>query len=397
MRLDSTATRPAPQRGAFWSDPKIRGIVFQLVALAIVLGLGWWFASNAYEAIRRSGTATGFGFLNTTAGFDIGFSLVPYTRASTHFDVLVVGLLNTLLVAALGVVMATGLGFTIGIARLSPNWLVSSLAAVYIEFIRNVPLLLWILFFYLAAIPALPPTKQAISIGDTAFLTNRGLFVPRPEWGDGAWLILVSIAVAIVTAAFITRWARRRQLATGRRPPDIMWSVAAIIGLPLAAYFALGQPVELSVPELKGFNYRGGMSLQPELVSLVFALTLYTAAYIAEILRSGIEGISKGQSEAASALGLSRAQRLRLVVIPQAMRIIIPPLTSQYLNLTKNSSLATAIAFPDLVAVFAGTSLNQTGQAIEILLITAGIYLFISLSTSFLMNIYNSRSQLQER
>jgi general L-amino acid transport system permease protein len=391
---DGAAAKP-PRAG--WSDLRLRGIALQFFVLLVVSASLYWLGSNAHDAISRSGTATGFSFLSTTAGFDIGFKLIPYTRASTHFDVLVVGLLNTLLVAVLGIIGATLLGFVIGIARLSPNWIVSRLAAVYIEFVRNVPLLLWILFFYLAAIPALPATRQAISVFGSVFLTNRGLFVPGPVWADGSWLILAGAIVGIVAAIAISLWARRRQTATGRRPPDILMGVSVILGLPVLIFFTLGEPVSLSFPQLQGFNFKGGLSLQPELVSLVLALTLYTAAYIAEILRSGIEGVSKGQSEAAAALGLSSGQRLRLVVVPQAMRIIIPPLTSQYLNLTKNSSLATAIAFPDLVAVFAGTSLNQTGQAIEILLITAAIYLAISLLTSFVMNIYNARTQLRER
>ncbi len=354
-------------------------------------------ASNAGDALKRSGQATGWSFLWNTSGFDIGFKLIAYTARDRHIDVLVVGLLNTLMISGLGIVLATVLGFVLGIARLSPNWIVSRIAAVYVEFVRNVPLLLWILFFYLALIPILPPVKQALSVGDTFFLTNRGLYMPKLHWSEGAvwivWALLAGIALAI--AANI--WARARQKATGRRPPDLLIGFALVIALPVAAFFALGAPVSLEFPVLKGFNFAGGMSILPELVALLFALTIYTAAYIGEIVRSGIEGVSKGQSEAASALGLSRAQRLRLVVIPQAMRIIIPPLTSQYLNLTKNSSLAAAIAFPDLVHVFAGTSLNQTGQALEILAITAAIYLTISLSVSALMNLYNYATRLRER
>lgn len=420
-----------PPRVPFWADERWRGVIVQIVMLAAVLGLFIWMGLNAREALRKTGQATGLGFLSTTSGFDIGFHLIEYSRASTHFDVLVVGLLNTLLVSGLGIVLATILGFIVGIARLSPNWIVSRLAAAYIEFVRNVPLLLWILFFYLALIPTLPATKQALSIGqvlenlvnsaigvlnlvlgwftgaadtigslvfgDGAFLSNRGLFIPKLHWGDGAWTILAALVAGIIIAIAAKRWAHARQTRTGHRPPDLLIGILAVIALPVAAFFALGAPVSLEFPELKGFNFRGGLSLQPELVALLFALTIYTATYIAEIVRSGIEGVSKGQSEAASALGLSRGQRLRLVVIPQAMRIIIPPLTSQYLSLTKNSSLATAIAYPDLVAVFAGTSLNQTGQAIEILAITAAIYLALSLLTSLVMNFYNARIQLKER
>ncbi len=386
-----------PPRGSVWSDPYWRGIAFQTLALIAVIWLFWTLGSNAADALRRSGQATGWGFLEKTAGFDIGFKLIPYTARDTHFDVLVVGLLNTVFVSILGIILATLLGFVIGIARLSPNWIVSRLAAVYVEFVRNVPLLLWILFFYLALIPVLPAVKQAISVGDVAFLTNRGLYIPKLHWTEGAGLIVWALLAAIAGAALITRWARRRQAATGKRPPDMLMGAGLVIGLPVLAFMAAGQPVSLEFPVLQGFNFKGGLAILPELVALLFALVIYTASYIAEIVRSGIEGVSKGQSEAASALGLSRGQRLRLVVIPQAMRIIIPPLTSQYLNLTKNSSLAAAIGFPDLVHVFAGTSLNQTGQALEILTITAAIYLALSLITSLLMNAYNRATQLRER
>ena len=394
---DDVAARLPPPGVAFWGDPRLRGFVFQAIVLALVVWLFWTMASNAGDALKRSGQATGWSFLWNTAGFDIGFKLIDYTARDRHVDVLVVGLLNTLMIAGLGIVLATVLGFVVGIARLSPNWLVSRMAAAYVEFVRNVPLLLWILFFYLALIPILPPVKQAISLGDTLFLTNRGLYMPKLHWTEGAIWIVVALASAIVLWVATTVWARRRQTATGRRPPDLLIGLALVIALPVAAFFATGAPVSLEFPELKGFNFQGGLAILPELVALLFALTIYTAAYIGEIVRSGIEGVSKGQSEAASALGLSRGQRLRLVVIPQAMRIIIPPLTSQYLNLTKNSSLAAAIAFPDLVHVFAGTSLNQTGQALEILAITAAIYLTISLTVSGFMNLYNYATRLKER
>lgn len=386
-----------PPRPAFWADPTLRGVVFQAIVLGLVVWLFWTMASNAADALQRSGQATGWNFLWNTSGFDIGFKLIDYTARDRHFDVLIVGLLNTLLIAGLGIVLATILGFMVGIARLSPNWLVSRLAASFVEFVRNVPLLLWILFFYLALIPALPPVKEAFSLGDAVFLSNRGLILPELHWSEGANLILWALAAGIALAVAATVWARRRQKATGHRPPDLLIGAALVVGLPVAAFFAAGVPVSVELPELRGFNFAGGLAILPELVALLFALSIYTAAYIGEIVRSGIEGVSKGQSEAASALGLTRGQRLRLVVIPQAMRIIIPPLTSQYLNLTKNSSLAAAIAFPDLVHVFAGTSLNQTGQALEILAITAAIYLAISLVTSLVMNIYNHMTRLKER
>lgn len=397
MSGQEDAAGSPPPSTAFWADPRLRGVIFQAIALGLVVWLFWTMASNAADALRRSGQATGWAFLWNTSGFDIGFKLIDYTARDRHIDALLVGLLNTLLVSGLGIVLATVLGFVIGIARLSPNWIVSRLAAVYVEFVRNVPLLLWILFFYLALIPVLPPVKESLSLGDVFFLSNRGLYMPRLHWSAGAGWIVWSLLLGIVLALATTIWSRRRQQLTGRRPPDLLIGAVLVVGLPVAAFFILQAPVSLEFPVLKGFNFSGGMSILPELVALLFALTIYTAAYIGEIVRSGIEGVSKGQSEAASALGLSRGQRLRLVVIPQAMRIIIPPLTSQYLNLIKNSSLAAAIAFPDLVHVFAGTSLTQTGQALEILTITAAIYLAISLITSGLMNIYNHATRLRER
>ncbi|MFO1238674.1 MAG: ABC transporter permease subunit [Alphaproteobacteria bacterium] len=382
-----------PPRPWPWEHGRWRGLLLQAAVLAAVVGVLGWFAANAWSELR----SFGYGFMDNTSGFEISFKLTAYSRESSYWGVLVVGLLNTLLVAGLGIVLATLLGFVVGIARLSPNWIVSRLAAAYVEFVRNVPLLLWILFFYLALLPTLPPAKQAISVGGSVFLSNRGLYVPKLHWGEGAWTIPLGLAAGILAAVLFSRWARARQQATGKRPPDLLLGAAAVVGLPLLAFFAAGMPVSLEFPELKGFNFRGGLAIQPELVALVLALTIYTATYIAEIVRSGIEGVSKGQSEAASALGLSRGQRLRLVVIPQAMRIIVPPLTSQYLNLTKNSSLATAIAYPDLVAVFAGTALAQAGREIEILGLTAAIYLTLSLLTSLAMNLYNRRTQLRER
>ena len=392
---DTAAILPParPPRSWPWENGGWRGLLLQAVVLAAFAGVLYWFGSNAWSELKNFG----FGFMNTTSGFEISFKLIDYDRTKTYWDVLLVGLLNTLLVAVLGIVFATIIGFIVGVARLSPNWIVSRLAGAYVEFVRNVPLLLWILFFYLALIPTLPPAKQAINLGDTVFLSNRGLYVPRLHWGDGAWMILAGLALGIVGAVFTTRWARSRQRATGKRPPDILIDAALILLLPVLGFFAAGMPVSLEFPELKGFNFKGGLPIQPELVALTLALSIYTATYIAEIVRSGIEGVSKGQSEAASALGLSQGQRLRLVVIPQAMRIMIPPLTSQYLSLTKNSSLATAIAYPDLVAVFAGTALAQAGREIEILGMTAAIYLALSLLTSAAMNLYNRRIQLKER
>lgn len=386
-----------PKREPIWADTRLHGFVLQVLFLAAVVALLSMFALNAAENLRALNRATGFGFLDQVAGFDIAFHLIDYGRSSTFLDALWVGLLNTLLVAVIGIVVATVLGFLLGIGQLSSNWLVAKLATAYIEFVRNVPLLLQIFFWYFAMMSPLPRPGNAIEFGGIAFLSNRGLFVPRIEGGDGSGLFLGIVLACVIVFVLLRRLSHRRRESTG--VPLKLWPIGiGFLGIvPIGAFFLLGAPFSTDIPVLAGRNFTGGMAITPELIALVLALSLYTASYIGEIVRSGIEGVPKGQAEASAALGLSRGQRLRLVIIPQAMRIIIPPLTSQYLNLTKNSSLAAAIAFPDLVHVFAGTALNQTGQAIEILAVTMIIYLAISLLTSLAMNIYNARIQLKER
>ncbi|STQ76322.1 Inner membrane amino-acid ABC transporter permease protein yecS [Grimontia hollisae] len=353
--------------------------------------------NNALANLDSRGIATGFGFLTQEAGFGIGLTLIEYNETYSYDRTFFVGLLNTALVSVLGIIFATIIGFLMGIARLSSNWLVRRFAAVYIETFRNIPLLLQIFFWYFAVLQALPSPRESISVGDSLFINVRGLYMTRPVFEEGSNLIFIAFAVSLVFSFVFSRWAKRKQEATGEQTPVFIVSLAAIIGLPLIAFFVAGMPVSLEYPELKGFNFRGGISIIPELAALVLALSIYTASFIAEIVRSGINAVSHGQTEAAMALGLSRSKTLRLVVIPQAMRIIIPPLTSQYLNLTKNSSLAMAIGYPDLVSVFAGTTLNQTGQAIEIIAMTMGVYLTLSLLTSLVMNIYNAKMALVER
>lgn len=299
--------------------------------------------------------------------------------------------------AALGIFFATFLGFFIGVARLSHNWLVARLATVYIETFRNIPLLLQIMFWYFAVLRPLPLPRQSLSIGDAVFLNNRGLFVPKPIAEDGFGLVVAALLLAIIGSVVLARWARRRQEASGRQFPAGLSAFALIVGLPLLTYWVSGSPLHWDNPVLGGFNFRGGLEVIPELAALVLALSIYTAAFIAEAVRSGIQSVSHGQTEAAYALGLRPRVTLKLVIIPQAMRVIIPQLTSQYLNLTKNSSLATAIGYPDLVNVFAGTTLNQTGQAVEVIAMTMGVYLLISLVISLFMNWYNKRNQLVER
>ncbi|MBB1315727.1 MULTISPECIES: amino acid ABC transporter permease [Aliivibrio] len=378
-------------------NPTFRAILFQVLAIT---ALGFFFytiVNNALSNLESRGIATGLDFLDQEAGFGIGLSLVEYDETYSYGRTFIVGLLNTALVSVLGVLLATILGFTVGIARLSSNWLVSRCAAVYIETFRNIPLLLQIFFWYFAVLQALPSPRQSLSLGESIFLNVRGLFFPSPIFEEGSNLIGMAVVLAIVFIIFLSRWAHNKQTLTGQQTPVVRYSILLLIALPTLAYFISGMPVSIEYPELKGFNFRGGISIIPELAALVVALSVYTASFIAEIVRSGINAVSHGQTEAAMALGLPRNKTLKLVVIPQAMRIIIPPLTSQYLNLTKNSSLAMAIGYPDLVSVFAGTTLNQTGQAIEIITMTMGVYLTLSLLTSFVMNIYNNKVALVER
>jgi len=386
-----------PARVAFYNDPKLRGIFYQLALFAVVLWLGYEFVVNARDNLRAAKIATGFGFLDNTAGFSINQTLIPYTESDTYGRVFLVGLLNTLLVAVVGIVLATVLGFVVGISRLSSNWLLQRLAGAYVELIRNLPLLFQILFWYLAVLGALPGPRQSISVFGEAFINNRGLFIPRPLFDPGSELVLAAFLIGIVGSLGIRAWARRRQLATGQQFPVLWTALALVLGGTLAALIATGFPISFEKPVLRGFNFAGGLRVIPEFVALLIALVTYTAAFIAEIVRAGILAVSHGQTEAAYSLGLKPGQTLRLVVVPQALRVIIPPLTSQYLNLTKNSSLAVGIGYPDLFAVFAGTTLNQTGQAIEIIAITMAVYLAISLITSALMNWYNARVRLVER
>jgi len=384
-------------RLAVINRPKVRSTAYQLLFLALLIWLGVEFALNAKANLEAQRISTGFGFLGNTAGFNINMSLISFQESDTYGRVFLVGLLNTLLVAGLGILLATVLGFIVGIARLSPNWLVARLAGSYVELIRNLPLLFQILFWYLAVLGTLPGPRQSISIFGGIFLNNRGLIVPAPVADDNAVYVIVAFALAAIATIALLIWARRRQERTGRQVPVFPISAALIIGLPLVAFLAAGSPIGLDFPRLQGFNFVGGVRLIPEFLALLTALVTYTAAFIAEVVRAGILAVARGQTEAALALGLRRGQVLRLIVVPQALRVIVPPLTNQYLNLTKNSSLAVAVGYPDLVAVFAGTTLNQTNQAMEIIAITMAVYLLISLITSLAMNWYNARIRLSER
>ena len=386
----------ASAKGSVFNDPKVRGIVYQLALVGGLVYLIWNIVQNAAYNLEKQNIASGFGFIENTAGFLPNQSLIDLTATSSYGAALYAGLLNTLLVAVIGIFFATIIGFVMGVARLSKNWVISRLATLYIEIVRNVPLLLQIFFWYFAVLRSLPSPKQSASLFDAFFLNNRGLFMPRPVFEDGSMLMLIALIVGLVGSFFLTRWAKKRQMATGQRFPVFWTSLGMIIGLPLLAYFVAGMPVSYDYAALKGFNFKGGMKVIPEFVGLLLALAIYTGAFIAEIVRAGILAVNYGQTEAAHALGLRDGPTLRLVIIPQALRVIIPPLTSQYLNLTKNSSLAVAIAYPDIVSV-GGTVLNQTGQAIEVISIWMLTYLGLSLLTSMLMNWYNRSIALVER
>lgn len=377
-------------------DPRVRSIVFQvLLILALVLGI-WWIVDNTIENLRRSNISTGFDFLRGRAGFDISDSLIQYTSDSTYGRAILVGFWNTILVAVIGIITATMLGFLIGIARLSNNWLLRKIAMIYVEIFRNIPPLLVIFFWYLGVLSILPAPRDSIVLPFGSYLNSRGFYFPRFIWEQGAWLIVAGLVVGIVLSWFVARRAKIRQAATGQQFPVFLTSLALIVGFPLLGFVLAGFPLTLDFPKAGTFNLTGGFNVKPEFLSLYFALSFYTAAFIAEIVRAGIMGVSKGQSEASAALGLRPGTALRLVIVPQALRIIVPPLTSQYLNLTKNSSLAVAIGYPDLYAI-GGTILNQTGQAIEIVVIFMIIYLSISLLTSLFMNWFNARIALKER
>jgi len=380
-----------------WNDPKVRSIFFQAVLLIAVVFSGMYIFGNTADNLERQGIATGFGFLGTTAGFGIITHLIDYSEASSYGRAFAVGLLNTLLVAFCGIIAATIIGVIVGIARLSKNWLVARMAMVYIETFRNIPLLLQIFFWYFAVLRALPSPKNSVNFADGVFINNRGIYMPSAIYEDGFSLVIWALLIAIIGVVVMARWAHKRRDQTGQQFHTVYASIGLLVGLPLLALIVAGFPLSWEIPALKGFNFVGGTVIIPEFVALWISLSIYTASFIAEIVRAGIQAVSHGQTEAAHALGIKAGPTLRLVILPQALRVIIPPLSSQYLNLTKNSSLATAIAYPEMVSVFTGTVLNQTGQAVEIISVTMGVYLSISLGISALMNWYNAKMALVER
>ena len=386
-----------PSKPPIWNDPQYRALFFQFV---LVIALGYFLVSivdNTLDNMESRGISTGFAFLSEPSGFGILQSLIEFDESHTYGRTFLVGLLNTVLISVLGIFFATILGFIMGVARLSHNWLIAKLATVYIETFRNLPLLLQIFFWYFAVLAALPGVRQSMSLGAGIEFNNRGLYIPAPVPEAGFNIVMWLVLIGIIASYFLRRWAHIRQDKTGQQFPMFWSSVGLIIGLPFLVFLILGAPLTWDYPELRGFNFQGGISIIPELLALLLALTIYTGTFIAETVRAGINAVSHGQTEASMAVGLTRGQTLRLIVIPQAMRVIIPPLTSQYLNLAKNSSLATAIGYPDLVNVFMGTTLNQTGQAVEITAMTMAVYLTMSLTISMFMNWYNKKMALVER
>ncbi|MEP0520762.1 MAG: amino acid ABC transporter permease [Hyphomicrobiales bacterium] len=386
-----------PRTSLSLNDPKVRGMIFQALLVGLVAWVFYSVIQNTGANLQRQGLPFGFDVLSEPSGFSINQTLIEYDETSSYGRVYWVGLLNTLLLAGVGIIFATAVGFLVGIARLSNNWVIAKVSYVYVEAIRNIPLLLQIFIWYFGVLRLLPGKRDSADLGIFGFLNVAGLYLPKPIYGETAWMILAAFIIGIIGSILVSSWAKRRQLATGQQFPMFWTAVGLIIGLPIIAYIIGGLPISFEYPTQGNFGPRGGLRVFPEFMALLFALVMYTAAFIAEIVRAGILAVSHGQTEAANALGLRNGPTLRLVVVPQAMRVIIPPLTSQYLNITKNSSLAVAIAYPDLVSVFTGTALNQTGRAVEFVLITMLTYLTISLATSLFMNWYNNRMSLVER
>ncbi|MEP3047379.1 MAG: amino acid ABC transporter permease [Roseibium sp.] len=402
MEQDSAG---APTRASLVNDPKVRGIFYQVVTVVALVLFGYFIVSNTIANLERQNIASGWGFLENSAGFGTNQSLVEYSESSSYGRAIYVGFLNTLLVAIVGIFFATIVGFVVGIARLSNNWVISRLAYCYVELVRNIPLLLQIFFWYFAVLRSIPGKRDKWSFFfDNVHLNIGGLRLPKPIWEPGSAWIGYALIIGIVASFFVSKWARKRQDATGQQFPMFWTGLGLIVGLPIITYLVTGMPMHLEHPNFvetgpilrRGFELNVGINVIPEFLALTAALSIYTASFIAEIVRAGIQAVNHGQTEAAHALGLRQSPTLRLVIIPQAMRVIIPPLTSQYLNLTKNSSLAVAIAYPDLVSM-GGTVLNQTGQAIEIIGIWMAVYLSLSLITSAFMNWYNQRMALVER
>jgi len=380
----------------FWLNPKVRAILFQLITFCMVGLLAYYLVSNVLINLKKQKIATGFSFLQKESSFEIGESLIPYSAANTYGRALLVGVLNTLKVAFVGVVITIILGTIIGMARLSTNWVVSKLAAIYVEVMQDIPILLQLFFWYAIFYETLPSPEEALSPGAGIYMSNRGVAFTIPEGHPAHNYMLLAFVAACMIVYLIRRWARKRQEKTGQFFPTFRVGIAIIFGLPFITWLAFGTPMKMDAPKFIGFNFQGGLMVSPEFIALLLGLILYTGAFVAEVVRAGIQSVSKGQREAAMAIGLRPTLVLNLVILPQALRVIVPPLTSQMLNLTKNSSLAVAIGYPDFVSV-ANTTMNQTGQSIEGVALIMAVYLFFSLSTSAFMNWYNKRVALVER
>ncbi len=381
----------------FYNNLHIRAVIYQTL---LVLGLGYFFyliSSNAITNMESRGIKSGFDFLSSTAGFDILMSLIPYDATYTYGRTFLVGLLNTILVSVIGIIASTILGFIIGVAYFSQNWLIRKLSVIYVEIFRNIPLLLQIFFWYFAVLSTLPSARQSLSFGEAVFLNVRGLYLPDAIGEPGANTVYIALGLAVVLSFVIRQFAKKRQDATGQQFPVFYTSLGLLVGLPLVAFFIMGMPFHLEYPVLKGFNYSGGITVIPELIALAMSLTIYGAAFIAEAVRAGVQSVPKGQTEAARSLGMKEKQIMKLIIVPQAMRVIAPLLNSEYQSLVKNSTLATAIGYPDLFTVFVGTTLNQTGQAIEIVLMTMAVYFLFNMIISVVMNLFNKKVAMVTR
>lgn len=396
LAMPGRGTRP---RGwvAWINNEDVRAVLYQVLTAGVIVLLVWYLANNAAANMAERGMSAGFDFLGVAAGFGISFTLIPYQEGDTYLRVFLVGVTNTLLVAVIAIAAASVLGLVVGLARLSENWLIRTLARSYVEILRNTPLLLQIIAWFFGVFNLLPRPRESLEWFGVFALNNRGFYLPAPVPEPGFSAVLVALAVAIAAAVALKQWATRRQERIGEPFPAIPLGIGLVVGLPLLVHVALDRPLAWDVPALAGFNFQGGIAVPPSFCALVVALAVYTSCFIAEIVRSGIQSVSKGQREAASSLNLKPSSTMRLIVLPQALRVIIPPLISQYLNITKNSSLAIAVGFPDLVSVWMNTSLNQSGRAISIVAMTMAFYCVASLAVSLILNIYNRRIMLKER
>lgn len=392
--MNEPSVQGSTKKVSFFNNPANRAILYQVL---LVAGLGYFFyiiISNTLANMEARGIKSGFDFLWGTAGFDILMSLIPYEPTDTYGRTFVVGLLNTILVSSISIVLATIIGFIMGVAHFSHNWLIRKVALVYVETFRNIPLLLQVFFWYFAVLAALPSARQSLSLGEAIFLNVRGLYLPELIGEAGAGVVYAAVAVAIAAVAILRRWAKRRQELTGKQFPLFYVSLTVLFGLPLLAFLLMGMPFHWEYPVLKGFNFRGGVTVIPELMALAFALSIYTGAFIAEAVRAGVQSVPHGQTEAARSLGMKEKQIMKQIIVPQAMRVIVPVLNSEYQSLVKNSTLSTAIGYPDLFTVFVGTTLNQTGQAIEIVFMTMAVYFVFNMLISVTMNLFNKRVAL---